>query len=66
LEVFEEARAQGVATRFIFMTAGGDERVVARARRCGAWGLFEKPFDLRELSEAVRRALRGASGSYSA
>jgi CheY-like chemotaxis protein len=55
LEVLTCARAAGCLMPFIVITAFGDDEVHERAERLHAVAVLDKPFDMDELRDAVRR-----------
>jgi FixJ family two-component response regulator len=57
LELHERLRAEGGAVPVVFITAFEDERVCEQALRAGAVAVLRKPFEERELLDAVARAL---------
>jgi CheY-like chemotaxis protein len=56
------ARAAGVATPFIFMTAFASSGALEVAARASAVAVLDKPFDMAELLTAVRHVLSRAEG----
>jgi FixJ family two-component response regulator len=57
LELYERLRAEGRAVPVVFITAFEDERVREQALQAGAVAFLRKPFEERELLDAVARAL---------
>ncbi|MBC5824482.1 MAG: response regulator [Candidatus Eremiobacteraeota bacterium] len=57
LRAFPETRS----TPFIFLTASKLPQIRERALQAGAAGFIEKPYDAKDLLEAVRGALEPAS-----
>lgn len=60
LELLSRVRQAQSPTRVLMMTAFASEHIRLHARRLGADGLLEKPFDLQLLHQEVRRVLRTA------
>jgi CheY-like chemotaxis protein len=58
LDVLERLKFIGWKPRFIVMTAFGDAETHARARDLGAEEIFDKPFEIDEVADAVVRAAR--------
>jgi DNA-binding response OmpR family regulator len=54
LDVVARLRRSDWTTPIIFITAFGDDQAHAEARRLGAVGCLDKPFDLDELRAMVR------------
>ncbi|HYX92402.1 MAG TPA: response regulator [Myxococcaceae bacterium] len=54
LDVAARLRRSDWTTPIIFITAFGDDQAHAEARRLGAVGCLDKPFDLDELRAMVR------------
>jgi two-component system response regulator (stage 0 sporulation protein F) len=61
LSVLSTARRQGIFVDFVFLAAVGDDDVIAEARALGAMAVYEKPFDLKELSDLISSVEPGAS-----
>ena len=57
LELYERLRAEGRAVPVVFITAFEDERVREQALQAGAVAFLRKPFEERDLLDAVARAL---------
>ena len=58
LEVAQELKDAGLAgLPIIFMTAGKQKDLRARAEQLNAVGFFEKPFDMEKLLATIARAL---------
>lgn len=57
LELIEQVRARHPQTHLILMTAYGNDRVEAEARRLEVYRYITKPFQIEELVTAVRQAL---------
>jgi CheY-like chemotaxis protein len=58
LEMLKELRTNDRTTPVILITAFGDEQVHMQALRQGACAVLDKPFDLEQLVELVRRHTR--------
>lgn len=58
LSLIERARARGVRTPFLIVTASGSYQSAVEAVRIGAVDYVEKPLTRNELVEVVRRGLR--------
>ncbi len=59
LSWIERARARGIWTPFLIVTASGSYQSAVEAVRIGAIDYVEKPLKRNELVEVVRRGLRG-------
>ena len=57
LEVIRYLRRIHPDARFVLMTAHGNERVEAKARRLGAFGYLAKPFRMTDFASLVQEAL---------
>ncbi len=58
LELWERLRAEGCALPVVFISAYEDVHVRDAALRAGAIAFLQKPFEERELLDAVSRALQ--------
>jgi DNA-binding response OmpR family regulator len=65
LELIQEVRSLSPETRTILMTAYGNDEVKAEARRLETSRYITKPFNLKDLTEAVRGALGGGGTAQS-
>lgn len=59
LRILNEVQCAGVCPPTIFITAFGDEATHERAQELGAVTVFDKPFDIKDLIEAVRAITAG-------
>jgi FixJ family two-component response regulator len=57
LEVQEELEAIGIRIPIVFITAHGDVPMTSRAMKAGAVDFLAKPFQKKDLLDAVRQAL---------
>lgn len=57
LEVQEELQATGIRIPIVFITAHGDVPMTSRAMKAGAVDFLEKPFQKKEVLDAIQRAL---------
>ena len=62
LDVLAEFRTQSWATPFFLITAFGEEWIHREADRLGA-RVFDKPFDLTRMADAVVASLDGGGGA---
>jgi DNA-binding NtrC family response regulator len=46
----------------ILITAYGSPEVIARAKRAGAVRCFSKPFNIKDIKDCLRKALKGRAG----
>ncbi len=58
LDLQERLAAQGLSCPTVFMTAYDTPQIRERARQAGSLALLVKPFDKRELLNAIAEALR--------
>jgi two-component system, NtrC family, nitrogen regulation response regulator NtrX len=57
LEVLEKAKAEGIATNFVIISAHGNIDIAVEAVKKGAFDFLQKPFDLGRLEITLRNAL---------
>lgn len=57
LTFYSEAKAMGVQTPFVFVTAFGDQDNMLSALRLGAFDFIKKPFDDEDVNQVVDRAM---------
>jgi len=60
-DVLREIRRISPETRVIIISADGTEENRRKAATEGAMGLLEKPFNIRDVNEVIRRAYSGES-----
>ncbi len=60
-DVLREIRRISPETRVIIISSDGTEENRLRALTAGAMGLLEKPFNVRDVNEVIRRAYSGES-----
>lgn len=63
-EVHAELQRRGWGIPIVFLTAHWDVQTVVKAMRAGADGFLTKPFDPKELIEAVEQALERSRSSH--
>lgn len=61
LDVLREAKRQSPSTEVLIVTAFASAADLCEARRLGAFGYLEKPFDPDDLADRVRDALSRSS-----
>lgn len=57
-QLMEAARTKNPSLQVIVITGHGEKEIAVKALRSGASDYLEKPFDLEELTHAVKRGLR--------
>jgi two-component system, NtrC family, nitrogen regulation response regulator NtrX len=57
LEVLEKAKAEGINTNFVIISAHGNIDIAVEAVKKGAFDFLQKPFDLGRLEITLRNAL---------
>ena len=63
LTLLKEMKRKHPGCQVILMTAYGTPEVASEALRCGAYQVFDKPFDLDEMARTVKEALAGRSST---
>ncbi len=57
MEVLEKAKAEGISTNFVIISAHGNIDIAVEAVKKGAFDFLQKPFDLGRLEITLRNAL---------
>jgi len=60
--MMKELRKMGVTSPFVFMSGHAEDAFAESLEEGAEFTFLAKPFDLKEIAEAVKRALRGAGG----
>jgi DNA-binding response OmpR family regulator len=61
IELLQYLRALGIGSPVIWITGNANEKIIKEAWRLGVFHIFEKPFDARDVSAEIIKALRISS-----